>query len=358
MLMIVLIVAGGSGTRLWPLSTPDYPKHLLQIVGDNSLLQNTFERAKRITSIDKIYVSTEAGHSDHVVQQLPELAPDHVIIEPARRGTMPCIANALQIISNAHGEEEPIASIWADQHIRAVEGFVDTFRYAADVSTKYQRITLVGIEPHYPSTKYGYIKKNGSVDNLPFLHSVESFKEKPDHATAAQYLASGDYLWNAGYFVAPYKVFKDRIARYADPHWSAQHDRLQEAKGVDAVNEVYLDFQDEAIDTALIEKTPDLMVIPASFDWLDVGSFDDVYEVTPKDEDENTNIGDSIIIDSQSVYVRNDCDKPVAVIGLDNVVVVNTEHGLLVMRTDKSQKVKDAVGMIKAAKAAKQAQGE
>lgn len=346
--MIVLIVAGGSGTRLWPLSTPDYPKHLLTIVGDTSLLQSTFERAKRTTSVDKIYVSTEASHSDHVIAQLPGLDPGHVIIEPARRGTMPCIANALQIIANAHGDEEPIASIWADQHIRAVDGFVDTFRYAAEVSAKYQRISLVGIEPYYPSTKYGYIQKNGSIDNSPFLHSVKSFKEKPDHNTATQYLASGDYLWNAGYFVAPYKVFKDRIVRYADPHWAEQLDRLQAAKGVDAVNDVYLDFQDEAIDTALIEKTPDLMVIPASFDWMDVGSFDDVHEVTPKDEDENSNIGNSsIIIDSQSVYVRNDCDKPVAVIGLDNVVVVNTEHGLLVMRTDKSQKVKDAVAAIK-----------
>jgi len=346
--MIVLIVAGGSGTRLWPLSTPDYPKHLLSITGKKTLLQNTFDRAKRITTPDKIYVSTEASHSDHVIQQLPELDDTHVIIEPARRGTMPCIANALQIIAGSHGDEEPIASIWADQHIRAIEGFVDTFQYACDMSVKYQRIALVGIEPTSPSTKYGYIKKNGRIDNDPFLHSVESFKEKPDHDTAATYLEAGDYLWNAGYFVAPYRVFKDRIAKYADPHWTLQLKQLQDAADTEQANEIYLNFQDEPIDTALIEKTPDLMVIPASFDWMDVGSFDDVYEISPKDADNNSLVGDrSVILDSQSVYVRNDCDKPVAVIGLDNVTVVNTEHGLLIMRTDKSQKVKEAVAEIK-----------
>ena len=339
--MIILIVAGGSGTRLWPLSVPEYPKHLLRITGDNSLLQNTFERAKRLTSVDKIYVSTEASHSDHVIEQLSELDGDNIIIEPARRSTMPCIINALQIIATKHGDEEPIASIWADQHIRAIDGFVDTFQYAAEASVKHQRIALVGIEPDNPSTKFGYIKKNGRVDNESFLHSVDEFKEKPDHKTAQAYLSSGEYLWNAGYFVAPYKVFKERIAKYADSHWTEQLDKIKNASE-EVASAIYLDFKDEAIDTALVEKTPDLMVVPASFDWMDVGSFDDVHEVSPQDEDENSAVGGgTIILDSRSVYVRNEEDKPVAVVGLDNVAVINTPHGVLVVRKDLSQKVKD-----------------
>ncbi|MBP9738688.1 NTP transferase domain-containing protein, partial [Candidatus Saccharibacteria bacterium] len=122
--MIVIIVAGGSGTRLWPLSTPEYPKHLLNIVGKKSLLQNTFERAKKVTSVDKIYISTEVSHSDHVVDQLPELAIENIIIEPARRDTMPCILNALQLISTRHPHDEPITSIHADHHIRDTQGFI------------------------------------------------------------------------------------------------------------------------------------------------------------------------------------------------------------------------------------------
>lgn len=345
--MIVLIVAGGSGTRLWPLSVPEFPKHLLTITGERSLLQNTFERAKHITSVDKIYISTEASHSDHVIDQLPELSKDQIIIEPARRGTMPCITNALQIISKVHGEDEPIASVWADQHIRATEGFADTFRYAAKVSEKYQRITLVGIEPDSPSTKFGYIKKNGAIDEEAYLHNVDSFEEKPDHATAQKYLAAGDYLWNAGYFVAPYKVFKDRIKRFSDKHWTEQLENLSDKKG-DEANEIYLDYRDEPIDTALIENIPDLMVVPATFDWMDVGSFDDVHTVSPQDEAENSSVGDkNIIIESRNVYVRNEEDKPVAVIGIDNVAVINTENGILVLHKDLSQKVKEAVAEVK-----------
>lgn len=345
--MIILIVAGGSGTRLWPLSVPEYPKHLLKITGDNSLLQNTFERAKRLTSPDKIYISTEASHSDHVIAQLSGLDRENIIIEPARRSTMPCILNALQIIADKHGTEEPIASIWADQHVRAIDGFVDTFQYAAEASVKHQRIAMVGIEPDHPSTKFGYIKKDKRINNESFLHSVSEFKEKPDHVTAQKYLASGEYLWNAGYFVAPYKVFKNTIVKYAEPHWIEQLDKLKKATQEQA-NHIYLDFKDEAIDTALIEKTPDLMVVPASFDWLDVGSFDDVHEVTPQDEDENSSVGkQNILIDSRSVYVRNEENKPVAVVGLDNVAVVNTPHGVLVIRKDLSQKVKDVTKLLK-----------
>lgn len=346
--MIVLIVAGGSGTRLWPLSVPEYPKHLLNIVGENSLLQNTFERAKKITSIDKIYISTEASHSDHVIAQLPEIDKRQIIIEPARRGTMPCITNALQIIAAQHGEDEPIASIWADQHIRATNAFAETFEYAGKVSQKYERITLVGIEPEAPSIKFGYIEKDGRIPDEPFLHSVNSFKEKPDHETAQSYLSSGDYLWNAGYFVAPYKVFKASISQYADRHWTEQLEKIAHSRSVAEANEIYLDYKDEAIDTALIENVPDLMVVPGTFDWADVGSFDDVHKISPQDEEGNTVHGENIhIVDSQEVYVRNhDMVKPVAVVGVDNIVVVNTQHGVLVMRTDQSQLVKKVVGML------------
>jgi mannose-1-phosphate guanylyltransferase/mannose-6-phosphate isomerase len=346
--VIVLIIAGGSGTRLWPLSVSDYPKHLLKITNNKSLLQNTFERVKLITSVDKIYISTEQSHSDHVIEQLPELSKENIIIEPARRSTMPCITNALQIIAKLHGSEEPIASIWADQHIRATKAFAETFKYAADVSTKYKRIALVGIEPDEPSVKFGYIKKNGQIENEPFLHSVEAFKEKPDFETAKQYVESGDYLWNAGYFVAPYSVFKDRIEKFADEHWTVQLDRLATTKSHEEANQIYLEYKDEAIDTALIEKVPDLMVIPGNFDWMDVGSFDDVHQVSPKDEDGNACFGSNIYaLESEQMYIRNEEEKPVAVVGLDNITVVNTKHGVLVMRTDRSQKVKEIVNKLK-----------
>lgn len=341
--MIVVIIAGGSGTRLWPLSTPDYPKHLLTIVGDRSLLQNTFERAKQITSVDKIYISTEASHSDHVITQLPELSEDQIIIEPARRDTMPCILNALQFISTRHDHSEAIASIHADSHIRDVTGFARGIKHAGEVAEKYHRITLLGMEPTQPDTKYGYIHKGEVCDSDDYVYDIASFKEKPVYDIAKDYFESGEYFWNMGYFVAPFSVFESKIRQHAEKSWSEQLDKLQAATTQSERDDIYLEFSKEAIDTALMEKVPDLLVMPGAFDWMDVGSFDDVHRVSLQDPEGNAIKGENIhLLESEQVYVRNDDpSKPVAVIGVDNVVVVNTEHGILVMRTDLSQKVKE-----------------
>ena len=346
--MIVLIVAGGSGTRLWPLSTPEYPKHLLNIVGKKSLLQNTFERAKQVTSKDKIYISTESSHSDHVFDQLPDLARENIIIEPARRDTMPCILSALQFISTRHPKDEPFASIHADHHIRDTQGFVQGLKVAGRVAKEQGKITLLGVEPIHPDSKYGHIHKGKVVDKQNFVYEINGFKEKPEYKLAKEYFESGEYLWNMGYFVAPYNVFERAIRNYADTHWSEQLDRLRIAKSLKERDEIYLDFEKLAIDYALIEKVPDLLVIPGAFDWMDVGSFDDVHKISTQDEEGNVCMGDNIyILESENTYVRNfDSKKPVAVIGMDNVTVVNTEHGILVMRTDQSQKVKEIVSKL------------
>src|ERR1035437_1639533 len=178
--MIVVIIAGGSGTRLWPLSTPNYPKHLLRVNGDkNSLLQNTYERAKLVG--DKIYVSSVAGHIKHVKEQLPELEDDMFIVEPARRGTSSCIIATLARIANGkHDENENVAFLAADHYIRDTDGFVHSFKVAGDISNTQGRIVLVGVEPDYPATGFGYIQKGDLLDEKTFVFNVHSFKEKPD----------------------------------------------------------------------------------------------------------------------------------------------------------------------------------
>jgi mannose-1-phosphate guanylyltransferase len=347
--MIVLIVAGGSGTRLWPLSTPEYPKHLLTIVGEKSLLQNSFDRAKKITTVDKIYISTEASHSDHVIKQLPELKKSQIIVEPARRDTMPCILSALQFISTRHDHDEPIASIHADSHIRDTEGFARGIKQAGAIAQTNGRITLLGMEPQQPDIKFGYIHKGKIFDEEENVYKISTFKEKPIYEVAKEYFESGEYFWNMGYFVAPFSVFEQKIRDYADESWSNQLNRLQQAVTPQERDEIYLDFTKEAIDTALMEKVPDLLVIPGSFDWMDIGSFDDIHRVSAQDPEGNAIKGENIhVIDSQQVYIRNDDpSKPVAVIGMDNVTVVNTKHGILVMRTDQSQKVKEIACKLK-----------
>lgn len=337
--MIVVIIAGGSGTRLWPLSTPDYPKHLLKINGSRrSLLQNTYDRARRLT--DKIYVVSDASHAHHVKDQLPDLPDDNFIIEPARRGTASCIVAALAQIAKSQNADEPIAFLAADHYVRDVEGFAHSFRVADETSREQKRIVLVGVEPDYPATGFGYIEKGDLLSEEPFVFNVKSFKEKPDHRPARDYMQSGNYLWNCSYFIGSINTFKDKMKQYA-PGLLDNYDKLQQAS-YESYKEVYLSFENISIDYALIEKVQDLLVVPASFDWMDLGSFADLSKAVDGDDQGNHIHGQKVEIEEvQNSFIQNHEDKPVAVIGLDNCVVINTPNGILVARKDLSQKVGD-----------------
>lgn len=336
--MIAVIIAGGSGTRLWPLSTPSYPKHLLKVGNDEaSLLQHTYSRAKRLA--DDVYVVSEAGHIKHVKDQLSDLPEDHFIVEPARRGTASCIVAALAHVAQKHDINEAVVFSHADHYIRDSKGFVQSFKVAAETAEREQRLVLVGVEPDYPATGFGYIQKADVLTGDGIVYNVHSFKEKPDYDTARSYLKSGNYLWNAGYFVATLSTFQRVMQQYA-PDLAASYERLMKATGK-AYEDTYLTFENVAIDYALIEKVPDLLVVPASFDWMDLGSFADMHKAVDRDEQGNHVRGKVQIEEVENSFIQNHEAKPVAVIGLDNVVVVNTPDGILVARKDLSQKVGD-----------------
>ncbi|HUC89171.1 MAG TPA: mannose-1-phosphate guanylyltransferase [Patescibacteria group bacterium] len=349
--MIVVIFAGGAGTRLWPLSTPEYPKHLLKIDGDElSLVQHAYERAKQVA--EKVYVATEASHVQHVKDQLSELPDEAFIVEPGRRGTAHCIMAALAEIGKGNDADEPIAFIHADHYIRDITGFAHSFSVARDISAKEGRIVLVGVEPAYAATCFGYIKKGTVEDEEKFVFNVDSFKEKPDQKTAQEYLNSGNYLWNGGYFVGSINTFRKTMQRCA-PDLNERYLKLAAAKTVQEFEDIYLAFESIAIDYALIEKTDDLLVVPAAFDWMDVGSYTDLYKVANRDAAGNHSYGRTELEEVENSFIQNYEDKPVVVIGLDNVVVINTPNGILVARKDASQKVGDVSKRL-SAKAQKQ----
>ncbi len=336
--MITVIIAGGSGTRLWPLSTSEYPKHLLKLTGPRTLLQTAYDRAARLG--DTVYVVTEASHSDHVRQQLPELPDSAFLIEPGRRGTAHCIVFALDVIARSHDKDEPVAFIHSDHHVRDIDGFARSFNVAAKTSIARNAITLIGIEPTNPSTGFGYIERDGVLDADSGVYNIESFKEKPDYETAQKFVESGNYLWNCGYFVGSVNTFLGEMQRSAP--------QLQESFEILAAiaepqteeyNDAYLALDNQVIDIALIEKAQGLAVVAASFDWMDIGSFKDLHDVVPQDEDGNYFGGENIYpIDVENVYIRNETNTPIAVIGLDNIVVVNTPDGILVSRKDVSHR--------------------
>jgi len=336
--VIIVIIAGGSGTRLWPLSTPDYPKHLLKLTNDKSLLQNTYERAKLLT--DDIYIVPEASHVEVVYEQLPNLPRNRIIVEPGRRGTASCVIAALSKIKPNYDPSEPVVFMHSDHHIRDVRGFVDTVRRAAREASKHQKIVLLGVEPTHAATGFGYIERGENANGGKPIYQVKSFKEKPDHKTAEKYLSSGHYLWNMGYFVAPLEVFEHSIEKHA-PHLWANYEKLIQAKDNKEYTNHYLSFEPEPIDTALIEKVNGLLVTPGTFDWMDVGSFPDVHQVNVQDNDGNTVIGKIAAEGITNTLVRNDTDQPVVVIGVDNVAVIVTPNGILVTNKSHAQKVGD-----------------
>jgi len=339
--MITVIFCGGSGTRLWPLSTHGNPKQLINLVGDMSPLKTTLERAKQIS--DDVYLLPETRLIDAVHEQLPEFKDERIIIEPGMRGTASCLVTALDMIARSHDKDEPVAFLSVDHHIRDTQGFVDSFEIAARITKEKNRIVLVGIEPTYPATGFGYIEKSTRLEGGNRVYEVAGFKEKPDFATAKQYTHAGHYLWNCGYFVASVNTFLESMQRFA-PSLSEAYERLHSIGDMrsDEYKDAYLSLENESIDYALIEKVSDLLVVPASFDWMDIGSFKDLHEANTSDEYGNHVMGDNIHqLEIENAYIRNEEQKPIAVIGLDNIVVVNTPDGILVARKDLSQKVGD-----------------
>lgn len=336
--MITVIIAGGSGTRLWPLSTPDYPKHLLKINNDSkSLLQNTYERAKNISS--SIYIVTDASHAHHIKEQLPMLDENAFIVEPARRGTASCIVSALCHVTGKHDADEPIAVLSADHYVRDVAGFEHSFKVADEASKKSGRIVLVGVEPDYPATGFGYIQKDGVFDEKSFVFNVHSFKEKPEFDVASEYVQSGNYLWNCGYFVGSLNTFKKNMKAHA-PTMLSNYKALLAAKTPEAYEKTYLGFDTDTIDYALIEKTDDLLVVPAAFDWMDLGSYGDMHKAVESDKKGNHVHGKRVETENiENSFIQNYEDKPVAVIGLDNVVVINSPNGILVARKDLAKEI-------------------
>lgn len=348
--MITVIFAGGSGTRLWPLSTSEYPKHLLKLTGERTMVQQAYDRAKQLGK--NIYIITEESHAKLVKEQLPDLPDEAFLIEPGRRGTANCILYALDYVAKRHGSSEPIAFIHSDHTIRDIEGFKRSFQLAAKVSEDRNEITLIGIEPTFPSTGFGYIQRDGTIDELSGVYKVESFKEKPDCETAKKFVESGEYLWNCGYFVGSAKTFLNEINR-SSPVLRENLAKLEASgkPGSKAYNEAYLKLESEVIDIALIEKAKALAMVVARFDWVDVGSFKDLHDTVSKDDKNNRIDGEKVhLIDIENSYIRNEEDKPIAVIGLNNIVVVNTPDGILVARKDVSQRTGEVAKKLQADK--------
>ncbi len=338
--MKVIILAGGSGTRLFPLSRSCFPKQFLHIAGQKSLLQQTVERFKGIVSFDDFVIVTNDTYKFHVEAEMQEIGAGeaHVICEPVGRNTAPAIALAMRYCMEklASDEREVLFVTPSDHFIKPESKFQDLVKRSVAVATCGNIVTL-GIEPTHPETGYGYIHAGRQVKNG---YRVESFKEKPDYSTAKSYLEQGGYYWNGGMFAFSRDVMENEMKKYA-PEISGISDT-----GFDEMSSSFANMPDISIDYAVAEKSERMVVLPMhDIYWNDIGSFDAISDVL-SDQSKDVLVGDVLSEDCQDTMILGG-KRLICGIGLRDLLVVDTPDVLLVAQKGESQKVKNLVQQLK-----------
>ena len=346
MKIIPVIMAGGSGTRLWPLSRGMYPKQFLPLVGEETMLQQTCKRAAAVSTEAPIIICNEEHRfiaSEQI--RLSGIKDAKLILEPEGKNTAPAVAiAALQVLLD---EDSVLLVLSADHYIEDTTEFVNTVLKAADSAAQGSMVTF-GIKPTAPETGYGYILKGQAEGQL---NRVDSFVEKPDAITAQKYLESGDYLWNSGMFVFTAKTYLTELKQFEpkilDACEAAMKLAVSDMDFIRPNKEAFALCPDNSIDYAVMEKTSNAKVISFSADWSDVGSWSSLWEVTDKDSSNNSIIGDVILADTKSCYIHSN-EKLTAILGLEDIVVVDTKDALLVANKNKVQDIKKIVNQLKA----------
>ena len=339
----IVIMAGGIGSRLWPVSTPEMPKQFIDLLGvGKSLLQLTVERFRSVAGIAGMWVVTSENYVDIVRKQLPEMPADHILAEPVPRNTAPCIAYACWRIMR----EDPEANIVvtpSDAIVLKTELFSEIISKALEFTASTSSIVTVGIHPDRPETGYGYICSSSKEECN--VVKVNEFREKPDRETAERYLAAGNYFWNAGIFVWSVSTIVDQMRRHA-PQIAGMMDKIARTFGTEeekaALAEFFPQCDKISIDYAVMEKSDSIYVISADLGWSDLGSWTSAGSHIAEGPDGNRVVGNDVrLIDSEGCIVHAEECRKVVVKGLKDYVVACRGGNLLVCPAADEQKIKD-----------------
>lgn len=332
-MLCALIMAGGKGTRFWPLSTEEKPKQFLKLIGDETMIQMTVNRIKPIIPIERIFVCTGKMYVDLVKEQLPELSDRNIIVEPEGRNTTPCITLSAIIIKRYY--KDAIMAVLPSDHLINNE---DKFRKIilnakTFIENNKKAIITIGIEPTRPETGYGYIKCSNKRYKLmeSEVIKVESFVEKPNKKLAEKYLNDGNYLWNAGMFIWTVDNILSEISKYSSNTFNALKSiqDVNEEKVQDLINRDYRNTEAISIDYSVLEKSKEVYVIPGDFGWDDLGSWEALERYTKKDE-----FGNSVIGQAKSLKGNNNLlvssNYKVVVEGLSNIYVIESDGKIII----------------------------
>jgi len=345
-----VIMAGGGGTRFWPLSRQAKPKQLLNLSGKEIMVNEAVDRLARTADKDDIFIVTNKTQAEAMKSVTAgRIKPDHILAEPSARNTAACIGYAAMEILKKYGDGIMVITP-SDAFIKNSDEFTRVLSVAVKEAEENDKLVTVGITPTFPSTGYGYIKFLKSRDVGIKALKVDEFKEKPDLETAKEYVASGCYAWNSGMFIWKASTILKNFEEFL-PEIYDDIQKIGNAMGTtseyDVINSVYPQIQSISIDYGIMEKSSDVMVVPGEFGWNDVGSFDMLKVMHDEDANGNVVVGNCVNIDTKNSVVYSS-KRLVTTLGLDNVVVVETEDGIMVCNKDRVQDVKLIVEKLKA----------
>ena len=343
-----IIMAGGVGSRFWPVSTTEFPKQFHDMLGSGqTLIQKTFSRLSKLIPSENILILTNEIYNDLVLEQLPTILQEQVVLEPAMRNTAPCILYASLKIQKKNPKALMVVAP-SDHWIEDENAFAESLQACFDFCAKEDALLTLGIQPTYPNTGFGYIEYDKSDDNA--IKRVNQFREKPNYETAKSFLASGNFLWNGGIFIwsveAVLKAFEKfqpqmyALFKEGFPVYNTENES-------DFISKNYALAENISIDYALMEKAQNVFVLPATFDWNDLGTWSSLHEKLPKDTNNNAIVNAVVILENaKNNIIRSDAKKLIIIDGLDDFIIVDRKDVLLIYPKAKEQNIKAIVARI------------
>ncbi len=348
--MIAVIMAGGSGTRFWPRSRERMPKQLLSLVNERSMLQNTIDRLGDLVTPEQVLVVSTATQAEAIRQQLSNIPEENIIVEPKGKNTAPCIGLAA-LYARRRDPDSVMVVLPADHLIEGEEQFRQVLRTGERLARETEALVTIGIKPTYPSTGYGYIQFGELIENQNEVEAyrVKTFAEKPTLEVAKRFLSSGDFLWNSGIFIWKTATILHHIEELLPELYNGLME-IDKALGTpeeaEVVNRVYCQIRSVSIDYGVMEHAKNVIVLKATFSWNDLGTWEEVYKISPKDENGNAITGLVVHKDTKGSLI----DSPhrlIATLGVENLVVVDSGDAILICHRDRAQEVRDIVEILR-----------
>lgn len=345
-----VIMAGGTGTRFWPLSKKRKPKQFLKLFSERTLLQETVDRLDGFIPESRAMVITNRDYRQWVSEQIPDIPGEFIIGEPVAKNTAPCIAAAAAVLLK-NDTDAVMMVMPADHQIENRDALHTVLDAAAKIALQEDALVTIGIEPSRAETGYGYIRRGSDqkfMENELPVYKVKNFTEKPDEKTAEKFIKSGDYLWNSGIFVWKASTIVNAFRNSLPVLYKHLEVLMNSGLGKGDIDQFYYSCPSVSIDYGVMEKADDILLIPADFDWNDIGSWKAVHELAEKDGSGNASFGADVIEEgAESTLVHSQSGKLITLVGISNIALVETDDSILVLNLDKAQDVKKVVDTLK-----------